>query len=109
MFSSGRFLRKAASIHGFKWLLYYQTVAKVSLSPRQIKVANRIDAGSSDNFPNLTHFIRSIQRIEGNPDCFGTAAGSCDRPDCLWREYCLKETQKETAVKNGGFRREKIV
>ena len=55
---------------------------------------DRIDTGSSDNLPDITHLIRSVQRIEGNPDCFGKADGNCDRLDCAWREYCLKEAQK---------------
>lgn len=34
--------------------------------------------------------IRSIQRAEGNFDCFGTAvSGECSRSDCLWKEDCL--------------------
>ncbi len=36
------------------------------------------------------NIIRSIQRSEGNFDCFGTAtAGTCDQMNCLWREDCL--------------------
>jgi hypothetical protein len=42
--------------------------------------------------PDLTHLIRSIQRVEGNPDCFGKADRECDRRDCSWREYCLKKS-----------------
>lgn len=42
-------------------------------------------------FPGLSLLIRSIQRIEGNPDCFDTSGGFCDRYDCNWRCYCLKE------------------
>lgn len=35
--------------------------------------------------------IRSIQRSEGNFDCFGTAiGGACSQMDCLWRTDCLK-------------------
>lgn len=34
--------------------------------------------------------IRSIQRAEGNFDCFGTAvSGNCTQTDCLWRQDCL--------------------
>jgi hypothetical protein len=34
--------------------------------------------------------IRSIQRAEGNFDCFGTAvSGVCDQINCMWREDCL--------------------
>jgi len=42
-----------------------------------------------EGFPDLTHLIRSVQRIEGNPACFGTAKGYCDRKNCAWRDYCL--------------------
>jgi hypothetical protein len=35
--------------------------------------------------------IRTIQRDEGNVDCFGTAmSGFCDQYNCLWRTDCLK-------------------
>jgi hypothetical protein len=46
----------------------------------------------SDNLVDLSRLIRSIQIIEGNMDCFGTARdGNCDRLDCSWRESCLKK------------------
>ncbi len=57
-------------------------------------MADEIDnnsKNSKDCFPDLTHLIRSIQNIEGNPDCFDRADGNCDRLDCAWREFCLKE------------------
>ena len=41
-----------------------------------------------ENFCDLTRLIRSIQRLEGNPDCFGTVENSCERTGCAWREYC---------------------
>ena len=34
--------------------------------------------------------IKSIQRTEGNFDCFGTAIDYCDQFTCLFREDCLK-------------------
>jgi len=35
--------------------------------------------------------IRSIQRAEGNFDCFGTTvSGDCSQDDCLWRADCLQ-------------------
>ena len=52
-----------------------------------------------DNSPDLTHFIRSMQRLEGNPDCFRTANGHCDRPDCAWRVYCLEKSQDHMVEK----------
>ena len=36
------------------------------------------------------NIIRTIQRAEGNFDCFGTASsGYCDQTNCLWRDDCL--------------------
>ncbi len=36
--------------------------------------------------------IRSIQRAEGNFDCFGSAlSGECSQTKCLWRKDCLKD------------------
>jgi hypothetical protein len=54
-------------------------------------MADNSDKNSKGNFPNLTRLIRSVQHIEGNPECFGKAGENCDRVDCFWREYCLKE------------------
>jgi hypothetical protein len=51
-----------------------------------------LDNNSKNQFPDLKHLIRSIQHIEGNPECFQKSDGKCDRYDCSWREYCLKET-----------------
>ena len=34
--------------------------------------------------------IRSVQRAEGNFDCFGSAvSGECSQTNCLWRKDCL--------------------
>lgn len=39
---------------------------------------------------SMTELVRSIQREEGNFDCFGRARnGICDRYDCLWRADCF--------------------
>jgi len=51
-----------------------------------------------ERFPDLIHLIHSIQRIEGNPDCFGTAKAFCDQKNCIWRDYCLKKPEKPTAA-----------
>jgi hypothetical protein len=54
-------------------------------------MADNLDNHPKDQFPDLKHLIQSIQHLEGNLDCFGKSDGNCDREDCLWREYCLKE------------------
>ncbi len=51
-----------------------------------------------NDFFDLTNLIRSIQRAEGNPDCFGRAQGHCDHSDCTWRQYCLEKSQDETTA-----------
>lgn len=38
---------------------------------------------------DITALIRSIQRVEGNFDCFRKAKEYCDQLDCYWRPYCL--------------------
>jgi hypothetical protein len=43
------------------------------------------------DFLDTTNLVRSIQRAEGNPDCFRKAENYCDRLDCSWRQYCLTE------------------
>jgi hypothetical protein len=53
-----------------------------------------------EDFFDVTNLIRSIQRREGNPDCFGRAQGYCDRLDCTWRQYCLEEPQEKTTAYN---------
>jgi hypothetical protein len=46
---------------------------------------------SREDFLDTTNLVRSIQRAEGNPDCFRKAEDYCDRLDCSWRQYCLRE------------------
>lgn len=46
--------------------------------------------GNKKDFLDITALIRSIQRAEGNPDCFRRAEGQCDQIDCYWRLYCLE-------------------
>ncbi len=39
--------------------------------------------------------IRTIQRMEGNFDCFSTAVdGYCDQGGCSWREDCFPSRKK---------------
>jgi len=70
-------------------------------NPTYVEMEIKKNNGLSNNFPEIKHFIQSIQRIEGNPDCFGKADGDCDRLDCAWHELCLKEAQ-EKSLKDSG-------
>lgn len=42
------------------------------------------------NYLDITALVRSIQRADGEPDCFRRPKGYCERPDCQWRRYCLE-------------------
>lgn len=56
------------------------------------KIAKKTGVPASGSKIDL---IRSIQRKEGNFDCFGTAAdGYCDQYSCLWRNDCLKPAKR---------------
>jgi hypothetical protein len=39
--------------------------------------------------------VREIQLKEGNFDCYGTAADSCDQLTCLFRPSCLEKPAKK--------------
>jgi hypothetical protein len=43
------------------------------------------------SFLDITNLIRSIQRAEGNPDCFQKGIVDCDQSGCKWRSLCLDE------------------
>jgi hypothetical protein len=58
---------------------------------KKVLMENNLYNHLKEQFPDLRHLIRSIQLIEGDPDCFGKSNGSCERQDCIWLEYCLKE------------------
>lgn len=46
------------------------------------------DAGKK-NFLDIAALIRSIQRAEGQTDCFQKGMLDCDRSECKWRTFCL--------------------
>lgn len=47
----------------------------------------------AEDLCDLTRLIRSLQRLEGKPECFATDLPACEGIACLWREYCLKPEQ----------------
>lgn len=42
--------------------------------------------------------IKAIQRVEVNNDCVGTTPEACGQITCLWREDCLKSTNREGEI-----------
>lgn len=49
----------------------------------------RVNLPGERNYLDIPALVRSIQRAEGEHDCFGRAEGGCNRLDCKWRRYCL--------------------
>jgi hypothetical protein len=44
-----------------------------------------------------TELIRTIQKQEGNFDCFATAStGNCSQSDCLWKDDCFINARKNS-------------
>jgi hypothetical protein len=48
----------------------------------------RMEPHDRKDFLDLTRLIRSIQRAEGNLDCF-RQKDDCEWLDCAWRRYCI--------------------
>lgn len=46
---------------------------------------------SKRNYVDMVNLIRSIQRAEGNIDCYRRGRQQCDRMNCAWRDHCFKE------------------
>jgi len=42
------------------------------------------------SYLDIATLIRSIQRAEGNLDCFQMGVIDCDQVDCKWRASCLE-------------------
>lgn len=52
-----------------------------------------IKAGKSKKL----ELIKTIQTVEGNTACYGTAVeGACDQAACLWRDDCLEAPKKRS-------------
>jgi len=75
---------------------------KSSSSTAKLKGSEEIATASSSktgadvekkDFLDITALIRSIQRAEGNMDCFQKGIIDCDQVDCKWRPFCLEGHQ----------------
>ena len=69
-----------------------EVTAKHQVGDATFKMKKMMKAkGPEKDRCDRTKLIRDLQKAEGNPVCFGTANGQCERQDCAWRAYCLKE------------------
>ena len=53
---------------------------------------------SKPNYVDLVNLVRSIQRAEGNIDCYRRGPQQCDRVNCVWRDHCLKAPEGPSTV-----------
>lgn len=60
-------------------------IKKISMAVSK-HIGNRSEKKS---FLDIATLIRSIQRAEGNLDCFQMGMIDCDQVDCKWRAFCL--------------------
>jgi hypothetical protein len=52
------------------------------------------------DFLDRVVLIRSIQRAEGNPDCYRSGQVDCDQLDCVWRKYCLEKPREHQSKRH---------
>ena len=52
------------------------------------------------DFLDITALVRSVQRADGNPDCFRRAEDYCAQSSCDWRKYCLEGENNHDSEKN---------
>ena len=53
---------------------------------------------AKENFIDIQKLVRSIQRAEGNPDCFQRGQEVCDQLECIWRTLCLKDQEDSGTI-----------
>ncbi len=53
---------------------------------------------SKPDYVDLVNLIRSIQRAEGNLDCYRRDRQQCDRMNCVWRDHCLTAPEEPSKV-----------
>ena len=43
------------------------------------------------NYLDVKVLVRSLQRAEGQEDCFLSGRTDCEETDCRWRNHCLEK------------------
>ena len=76
--------RSSAYWPSFKVRLKIQLIEKMGIDDT---------LNSKLDYVDLVNLIRSIQRAEGNLDCYRTGRQQCERMNCVWRDHCLMETR----------------
>lgn len=61
---------------------------KIVRSEPMIESSIHVKNEKASNYLDIITLIRSIQRSEGNSDCFLKGNSDCDQLNCAWRPYC---------------------
>ena len=74
---------------------FYPTTCCLAIKVRfklwmPVKMWNKNNFNSKLDYVDLVNLVRSIQRAEGNPDCYRRGRQQCDRMSCVWRDHCLE-------------------
>lgn len=56
------------------------------------------DPGKKTDGAIAREIIRSIQKREGNRECFDTEGAPCEEKTCCWRPYCRRGQEVNTAL-----------
>jgi len=67
----------------------------------KLKMGNKDAFNSKPNYVDLVKLIRSIQRAEGNIDCYGRSRLQCERMNCAWRDHCLMAPGEQSTAPDG--------
>lgn len=68
------------------------TVQKVMEIARKKKIKNMRGLKKAE-------IIKTIQKTEGNFDCFGTMTeGFCDQSACMWTKDCMQTSKPKVAI-----------
>ena len=73
-----------------------KTRKKIFSEPDQLKEVLKDSFEKAGDF-DVDELIRSLQRLEDNPDCFNTIRReTCGEADCAWSEYCFKKNGEDS-------------
>ena len=62
---------------------------------------------SKADYVDLVNLVRSIQRLEGNIDCYRRGL-QCERMNCAWREHCFTEAAGKLTDNMGSQEKKEI-
>ncbi len=64
-------------------------------STNGIPESNAMKTREKNRHVDIIAMVRSLQRTEGQSDCFRRGISECDELKCTWRQYCLSKTVDE--------------